>query len=54
MAEKIYIPLTWDEAVRRLLRVKPTADMPRPGANPSTRKSAKRTLKKKGARKGAR
>jgi len=32
--ENIYIPLPEDEALRLALKVKPTKDMPRPGANP--------------------
>ena len=52
--DPIHIPLKEEDAIRAFFKVKPIADMPRPGANPSTRKSAKRTLKKKGARKGAR
>jgi len=41
---KIHIPLTEREAVRLLGKVKPTADMPRPGAAKSKpKKKAKRT-----------
>lgn len=50
---KTRIPLDEDEALRLIMQVKPTAEMPRPGANPTTRK-AKPAPKKKGARKGAR
>jgi hypothetical protein len=35
---KIHIPLKTDEALRLALRVKPTKDMPRPGASPTKRK----------------
>lgn len=31
----IHIPLSEEEALRLALRVKPTAKMPRPGANPT-------------------
>jgi len=37
---KIRIPLPEKKALELLLKVKPTADMPRPGAHPS-KKSAK-------------
>jgi hypothetical protein len=43
---KIHIPLTEREAVRLLGKVKPTADMPRPGAS----KKAKKTAMKKRTR----
>ena len=43
-ATNIHIPLTESEAVSLLLRVKPTKDMPRPGASKSKAKS-KRTKK---------
>jgi hypothetical protein len=33
--DKIHIPLPFKEAVRGLLKVKPTQDMPRPGAQPT-------------------
>ena len=43
---KIRIPLPEDEALRLILQVKPTADMPRPGASPvKPKKSAKRKAK---------
>jgi hypothetical protein len=35
----IRIPINEDEALRLLLKVKPTAAMPRPGANPTKRKT---------------
>jgi hypothetical protein len=44
---KIHIPLTEREAVRLLGKVKPTADMPRPGA--SRKKKAAATKKKRKA-----
>jgi hypothetical protein len=31
----VHIPLPEEKAIRLLLKVKPTADMPRPGANPT-------------------
>jgi hypothetical protein len=37
---KIHIPLKTDEALRLALQVKPTADMPRPGAHPTKAKKA--------------
>ena len=41
---KIHIPLSEREAVRLLGKVKPTADMPRPGASkPKKKTRAKRT-----------
>ena len=46
---KIRIPIPEDEALRLILQVKPTADMPRPGASPvkkpkkGTKRKAKRT-----------
>jgi hypothetical protein len=43
--DNIHIPLREADAVRALLRVKPTADMPRPGANPTGKK--KRAIKTK-------
>ncbi|MCC6398784.1 MAG: hypothetical protein IT282_17355 [Bacteroidetes bacterium] len=30
--DNIHIPLPTEEAIRRVLRIKPSADMPRPGA----------------------
>jgi hypothetical protein len=44
--DNIHIPLKTDEALRLLLKVKPTAEMPRPGASP-TAKSPKRTKTKR-------
>lgn len=38
------IPLSTEEAIRLAFKVKPTADMPRPGANPT---KAKKAAKKK-------
>ena len=43
--DKIHIPLPLDEALRGLLKVKPTKDMPRPGTNPT--KPKKKQAKKK-------
>jgi len=36
--ETIHIPLNERDALRGLLAVKPTADMPRPGTNPTGKK----------------
>jgi hypothetical protein len=44
---KIHIPLPEREAVRLLGKVKPTADMPRPGAQ-ATKPNKKRARKRKG------
>jgi hypothetical protein len=41
----VHIPLPTDEAIRLALRVKPKADMPRPGAH-ATASKKKRTRKK--------
>jgi hypothetical protein len=41
---KIHIPLRFEETVRGLLKVKPTKDMPRPGA---TKKAKKKSATKK-------
>jgi hypothetical protein len=38
--DNVHIPLAPDEALGLLLKVKPTAEMPRPGAKP-TKKQAK-------------
>ncbi|MGA8598651.1 MAG: hypothetical protein WB676_28365 [Bryobacteraceae bacterium] len=38
----IHIPLKTDEALRLALKVKPTKDMPRPGASPVKKKRKKR------------
>lgn len=40
--DTIHIPLREAEAVALLGRVKPTADMPRPGANPTKAKYVKK------------
>jgi len=48
--DKIKIPLSAREAVRLLGKVKPTADMPRPGASkakPKAKKAKKKTAKKR-------
>jgi hypothetical protein len=45
---KIHIPLTEHEAVRLLGKVKPTADMPRPGA--AKGKTKQKVAKKRGRR----
>lgn len=37
----VHIPLKTDKAIALLLRVKPTADMPRPGAHPTKSKMSK-------------
>jgi hypothetical protein len=39
---KIHIPLDEREAVRLLGKVKPTADMPRPGASPTKPKQKRK------------
>ena len=46
MAHNIRIPLREAEAVALLGRVKPTADMPRPGANPTKVKRAGKAKRK--------
>jgi hypothetical protein len=38
--DNIHIPLKTDEALRLALKVKPTKDMPRPGATKPTKKKA--------------
>jgi hypothetical protein len=43
----LHIPLSEKEALSGLLKVKPTEDMPRPGANPIERKKRKGTKRKK-------
>lgn len=51
--DTIHIPLKTDEALRALLKVKPTADMPRPGAtNKSPKRAAKKTTAQKQTGKG--
>ena len=42
--DNIHIPLAEREALAALLAVKPTADMPRPGASRTRAKSAKAKL----------
>jgi hypothetical protein len=42
-----HIPLKPNEAICLLGKVKPTADMPRPGANPTKKKKPKRMAKPK-------
>jgi len=37
----VHVPLKTDDFVSLLVRVKPTADMPRPGAHPTKSKMAK-------------
>jgi hypothetical protein len=44
--DPIHIPLDTAEAIRLAMKVKPTAAMPRPGANP-TKKKRKVTRKAK-------
>jgi hypothetical protein len=44
--DNIHIPLREGDAVRALLMVKPTADMPRPGAQ-ATKAKTKRPSKKR-------
>jgi hypothetical protein len=39
--ETLHIPLKEKEAIAGLLKVKPTEEMPRPGANPTERKKRK-------------
>jgi hypothetical protein len=43
--DNVHIPLPTDEAIRLALRVKPTADMPRPGKH-ATGPKKKKTKKK--------
>ena len=45
--DKIHIPLPEDEALRGLFKVKPTKDMPRPGADPTGKKKAGKKSAKK-------
>lgn len=40
---KIKIPLKTEEAIRLISQVKPTADMPRPGAAKKTKKQKRRS-----------
>lgn len=48
--DTIHIPLTEDRAVALLGRVKPTADMPRPGAHPTKAKRKQRASRKRETR----
>jgi hypothetical protein len=41
-----YIPLKTNEALRLIGKVKPTADMPRPGANPTGKPKKRATAKR--------
>jgi hypothetical protein len=41
----IRIPLREDEALKLLLKVKPTVDMPRPGAKPTEKKNRTKPAK---------
>jgi hypothetical protein len=41
-ADNVHIPLSEAEALRLMLKVKPTAEMPRPGANPTKKNRAKK------------
>lgn len=41
-ADNIHIPLKEVDAIRAFFKVKPTADMPRPGANPTKKKRVKK------------
>jgi hypothetical protein len=45
--ENIHIPIPENEALRLLLRVKPTANMPRPGSNPTGKPKRKGKTTKK-------
>ena len=45
--DTIRIPLEEKRALAALLKVKPTDDMPRPGANPTGKKKAKRAPRKR-------
>jgi hypothetical protein len=44
--DTIRIPLSEKDALRGLMAVKPTADMPRPGANPTGKKKSAKKIKK--------
>ena len=44
--DTIHIPLKERDALRGLMAVKPTADMPRPGANPTGKKKGKKKTAK--------
>ncbi len=45
--DTIHIPLKEPEALRGLMAVKPTADMPRPGASQTKRKGSKKLASRK-------
>jgi hypothetical protein len=45
--DTIHIPLPEADALAGLLKVKPTAAMPRPGANPTGKKKAKKKAAKR-------
>jgi hypothetical protein len=49
--DNVHIPLPESEALRLLLQVKPTGDMPRPGTHAT---AAKKTIKKKTSRRNGR
>jgi hypothetical protein len=49
--DPVQIPLDEEEALKLLLQVKPTEDMPGPGANPTTKKIRRRLAGKKSGRK---
>jgi hypothetical protein len=40
--DNVHIPLSEQDALAGLLKVKPTAAMPRPGANPTGKKKTKK------------
>lgn len=44
--DTIHIPLKERDALRGLLAVKPTAEMPRPGASPIAKKKGRKRLTK--------
>ena len=43
--DRIHIPLETDEALRLALKVKPTKDMPQPGASPTKKKRSRKRQK---------
>jgi hypothetical protein len=45
--DKIHIPISERDALAGLLAVKPTAEMPRPGANPTGKKKPKKKAAKR-------
>jgi hypothetical protein len=51
LGDNIYIPIPEQEALRLLLKVKPTEDMPRPGTNPTESKPKAKAPRKKPTRK---